>query len=59
MAAGRDTPHAGAQLPVSIARGGAVDPTNRRQKKPRRSGALKLEAEVGIEPAYADLQSAA
>ena len=29
------------------------------QKKPRRSGAFDLEAEVGIEPAYADLQSAA
>jgi hypothetical protein len=29
------------------------------KKKPRRSGAFDLEAEVGIEPAYADLQSAA
>ena len=28
-------------------------------KKPRRSGVSCLEAEVGIEPAYADLQSAA
>ncbi len=29
------------------------------QKKKAPEGALKMEAEVGIEPAYADLQSAA
>jgi hypothetical protein len=32
---------------------------NAENKKPRLSGVSCLEAEVGIEPAYADLQSAA